>query len=748
MKNYLKKPLISLILIFILVSLACNVPTGTNSETSNQAEAQQVVNEPGGDEESSQATQEAQGEEGNVVAVDVGSVYPPPFAEYPEVKVELPAEFSGGYSLPVDLGGVQGLDEFEFNAQERDRLSQNGFFVEEPVPGEIREFYQIYERSRYSTVPVFITTDSVLHIYHLIFDKMLRDLERDTFISTLESLTSTMQAASLEQYDALRGTELEEPALRNLAYFTVVAQLLEMNTSIDPAVVELVNPEISLLEAHDGVAISTIWDRDDLADDQKLIEDYSQYVPRGHYTRSAELERYFKAMMWYGRLTFRLKDDFETQRALLLVEAMRNSVDENGVPAAELWQRIYEPTAFLVGKADDLSYREYGQISDAVFGNNPELISFADETLLAQFVETAKQLPPPQVNSMWVWIWEDKEEATSGFRFMGQRFTLDAYVFGQMIWREVGTLDNPRDLPKGLDFFASMGSDEAYDILVEMGENNYENFDTQMQKVKEEVASLEMDSWTQNVYWSWLYAFHPLIEVKGASFPAFMQTQAWTRKDLNTALGSWTELKHDTILYAKQVMAEMGGGPGDEYPPHGYVEPNPEAYARLYALSEMTYSGLDARGILSDTTRANLENLMDMLTFLQSIAERELSGGEITDDEYWRMKYYGGELEALTLAAADLEEEFDRDLSDQKAALVADVATGMERVLEEAIGQPTRIYVVLPDEPYRIGLGAVFSYYEFVVAPGDRMTDETWQAMVESGTEPDLPEWTNLFYVP
>ena len=72
---------------------------------------------------------------------------------------------------------------------------------------------------------------------------------------------------------------------------------------------------------------------------------------------------------------------------------------------------------------------------------------------------------------MWVWITEDKEEAIKGFRFMGQRFTLDAYVFGQVIWRNVGTLEDPRGLPKGLDFFAAMGSEEARKILTDMGEN-------------------------------------------------------------------------------------------------------------------------------------------------------------------------------------------------------------------------------------------------------------------------------------
>jgi hypothetical protein len=85
---------------------------------------------------------------------------------------------------------------------------------------------------------------------------------------------------------------------------------------------------------------------------------------------------------------------------------------------------------------------------------------------------------------MWVWIWQDQEQVTKGFRFMGQRFTLDAYVFGQVLWRKVGTISDPRALPKGLDFFAAMGSEEAYAILQDMGETHSANYDTQMTKVK------------------------------------------------------------------------------------------------------------------------------------------------------------------------------------------------------------------------------------------------------------------------
>jgi hypothetical protein len=678
-----------------------------------------------------------------------------PFAEYPDIPVTLPESFSGGYTLPIDLNAVQGLDTYTMSDAQRGGLSNYGFVVTPPKPGQYREFYQVYESLRYDTTqPVFATTDAVYHVYHLIFDKMLRDLEREYFIAALKSLTGTMLAASNQQYQQLQGTPLEDPALRNVAYFGVAAQLLGLPDAVPAPAADLVSAEVALIMAHAGPEISPIWDRADLPDEKKLREFYDQYVPRGHYTRSEALQQYFRAMMWYGRMTFRLRDTFETRRALLATQALRTAAAADGAPAVTLWQNIYEPTVFIVGKADDLSFTEYGALSDSVFGASAPASAFADDAKIAEFLEAAKELPPPQVNSMWVWIWEDKTEATKGFRFMGQRFTLDEYVFGQMIWRNVGTDEKQRGLPKALDFFAAMGSEEALSLLRGMGEDQYENFEKQMTKVRGELDALEMDSWTQNLYYAWLYGLQPLLSVKDESYPAFMQNQAWVRKDLHTALASWTELKHDTILYAKQVMAELGGG-GVEQPPRGYVEPNPEAYARLRALAMMTKSGLQSRNLLSETTGGNLDNLIDLLAFMQTVSEKELAGQAITDEEYQRIRYFSGELEMLTLAAADAQEDRPdyRDLSDQKAALVADVASGFTEtgdlaVLEEGVGQPTLIIVVIPDSPWRIGFGAVFTYYEFTVPPSERMTDETWQGMVESGTNPSAPAWTSLFIIP
>ena len=742
--NRKNRIIITMFTLFLVLSCA---PLSQVKETI-QDEAQAVIEQIGEESTKPEATS-AQPASTQTIPRTSEVRYEQPFAEYPQIDVSLPDVFQGGYSLPLDLNTVQGVDTFDLSTEQLNMLAENGFVVAAPdIEAGNPEFYHIYEYYRYEEQPVFATTDAVFHVYHLMFDKILRNLEREYFSPALEALTLAMLNTSREQYQSLAGSPLEEPARRNMAFFSVAAQLLEIQDAPPSEVSDLVQAELALIDSHSIPAESPIWFREDLPADQRLVEDYSQYVPRGHYTRSEALERYFKAMMWYGRLTFRLRDDFETQRALLITRALKDTNTTSGEAAATLWANVFDPVSFLVGKADDPTYNEYGALSEAVFGPDCVLTAYDDAALLEEFTRQANELPPPQVNSMWVWIWEDKEDATRGFRFMGQRFTLDEYIFGQLMWRNVGTMDNQRSLPKGLDVFGAMGSDEAYALLDEMGEPEYENYDSQMSKVKSEVSALEQDSWTQNLYWSWLYAFQPIIEPKDVRYPAFMQTQAWRHKDLQTALGSWTELKHDTILYAKQVMAEMGGGGMDE-PPHSYVEPNPQAFARLYALAKMTYDGLESRNLLDANSAGNLQNLMDLLSFLTGSAEKELQGEPLSDDDYWRIHYFGGELEALTIAAADAPGEEGRlFLQDQRAALIADVATGSGAALEEAVGDPTPIYVVLPDQPWRLAIGAVYTYYEFNVSADQRMTDEAWYEMLDSGNNPAQPAWTDSFSAP
>jgi len=679
----------------------------------------------------------------------------PVFAPYDEPVLSV-APAVAHEPIAADLSNVR--VPFLLSGGLRQRLAENGFVV---APGAEKEFFTVYEKTRYDNQPAFVTSDSLLHVYHLLFDKVLRTAEIEHFISLLRDLNAAMLAQTDAQYQALKGGAWEEAALRTVAFVGVASRLLDPEVEVPAYATDLVNGELELVEQAAGILPSPLFPG------LEFGEDYTQYIPRGHYTLSDDLKRYFQSMMWYGRMTFRLRakdpevGKAETRSALLLVQALKDATVD-GRPALESWQDLYSPTAFMVGRSDDLTALQYLDIYQTVFGPQAVVSDLVDETKLQQFIDLAFQLPPPKILGIVIQVTDDVEATTKGLRFMGQRFVPDAYVFRELIYRNVGTPEDPRGLPKGLDLFAAMGSERAYSLLDQMGETHYASYPEQMQKMRDWMSGLTVGEWTETLYNTWLYTFGPLIEVPGEGYPDFMRSSAWLDKQLNTVLGSWSELKHDTILYAKQVYAELGGGapPPQPEPPKGYVEPVPQFYARLAALTAMTRQGLDSRGLLNELDATSLDSLEALARSLQTMAEKELRGEPLTEDEYATIRFYGGQLETLTMAAADSDTQepyAPRFMEEEpQAAVIADVATNPAppaSALEEAVGRVNPIYAVVPifeadgSSYLQVARGGVFSYYEFPWPIDDRLTDEKWRIMLDDGSAPPPPEWTASFLV-
>jgi hypothetical protein len=666
------------------------------------------------------------------------------------------------YHEPIapDLSNVR--VPFVLSQAQWERLARDGFVV---TPGSEKEFFTVYEKARYANVPIFVTSDSLLHVYHLLFDKTLRTAEVQYFIPLLRDLNQALLARADAQYQALQDTGWEDAARRTVAFVGVAGKLLDPDAQVPDYAADLVEAELAQIEAAAGIQPSPLFPG------LEFGEDYTQYIPRGHYTKSDALKAYFKSMMWYGRMTFRLKTKdpnvgrAETRAALLLVHALRTTqVGER--PALEAWADLYNPTVFFVGRSDDLTVLQYGEVMDSVYGPGATVTALADDALLDAFIQEADQLPPPRILGMVIYDEDDVEETTKGLRFMGQRFVPDAYIFRQLIYRNVGTREHRRGLPKGLDLLAAMGSERAYQILDDMGETAYEKYPQQMAKVRDWVSGLSVKEWTETLYNSWLYCFHPLLDVPGEGYPAFMQSPAWVDKQLHTVLGSWAELKHDTILYAKQVYAELGGGPmpPEPIPPKGYVEPVPRFYARLAALTAMTREGLESRGLLAEQDGYSLQRLEELARAFQTMAEKELRGEPLTEEEYTSIRFYGGELEHLTMASADTPEGGPGGYMEEEpqAAVIADVATDPDPegdgipnpvVLEEAVGRINEIHVVVPVAEadgttyLQVAKGGVFSYYEFPWPADDRLTDEAWRKMLDEGQAPPPPEWVDSFFI-
>jgi hypothetical protein len=68
-----------------------------------------------------------------------------------------------------------------------------------------------------------------LHVYHLLFDKVLRTAEVEHFIPLLRDLNASVLAQTDAQYQALKGGPWEEAALRTVAFVGVASRLLDPN---------------------------------------------------------------------------------------------------------------------------------------------------------------------------------------------------------------------------------------------------------------------------------------------------------------------------------------------------------------------------------------------------------------------------------------------------------------------------------------------------------------------------------------
>lgn len=667
------------------------------------------------------------------------------FGTYKPVPIEITPEASP-YRISPNLKNVKNLNQFSLTDEMREKLAANGFVV---IPSEIDQIYEIYKANKEAVLPNFVTTDSVLHAYHILYDYVLRAMEAQIFSNDLEQLTETLLRFSEAHYDMASDPKIKEAAKRNTAFFAVALRLQNASKVIPSLVTDLVANELALINAHEGFAPSPIFG---------YLEDYSQYVARGHYTRSEELEHYFMAMMWYGRIMFRLEPgktvqeiemgQRETRQALLIVLEM-NAAQINGQNVTELWEKIYEPTTFFVGKTDDLSLREYHQLAQEVYGTTFTLTDLSDDAKMEEFIVQAKVLRSPKISSSFVLGSQDFENVTKGFRFMGQRFIPDSYMFQELVCDKVGTMMKPRLFPKGLDIMAVLGSERAEVLLAD--ETQYENYETQLNKLQQGFSSLNETDWTQNLYWLWIYSLLPLLNVKGEGYPVFMQTPAWVDKELYTALGSWAELRHDTILYAKQSYTPTAAPWPEPKPamPKGYVEPNPALYGRLASLARMMQEGLASRQLHLEEFSWKLDQLESLLLALAKISEKELNNQALTKDEYELIHTIGDTLEDITTFPSAFADQFTSE-ADTSMAIVADVHTDPNsgQVLEEGVGKAFEIYVLVEVEGIiQITFGGMFSYYEFVHPMSDRLTDESWQALLGTPNEPGLPDWTTNFIV-
>lgn len=256
------------------------------------------------------------------------------------------------------------------------------------------------------------------------------------------------------------------------------------------------------------------------------------------------------------------------------------------------------------------------------------------------------------------------------------------------------------------------------------------------------------DRRVKEVYSDWLYSLNSLLTPVPNSYPNFMRGKAYPFLRLNTYLASYTELKHDTVLYAKQGVAEMGGPDYEdteiEIDTRGYVIPEFELYQRVYQLLKSIRAGLAKRQLMPLNTNKPMVRLEKLVASLAEISHKELNGQMLSKEEYQLIEFIGGDLEHFwkeTILVGKNNPE-DMLLNENNAQLIADIFTGPGSYLHVATGYVHPIYVIFSIEGKpRIGRGGVMSYYEMIL--GERLNDQIWREQLRK--RPQRPAWVNNF---
>jgi hypothetical protein len=396
---------------------------------------------------------------------------------------------------------------------------------------------------------------------------------------------------------------------------------------------------------------------------------------------------------------------------------------------------------------------------------------------------------------------------------MGRRFILDSWMMTTLV--NNGKNDLTRRVPSALDVaFGALGNNAALPHIVRRmassrGCETAEPFvpfrdgiDYGLALVESRrfVDALEPEQWASSIYMLWmasLRAFsapHPW-----ASSDDCLGSPAWQAREMNTQLASWTQLRHDTVLYAKQGFT---CSTCCEYPA-GLVEPRPDFWGQMENMSLVTAALLrdvpaEVDGLKPSQVEekaddhfwferrrtptqllAHMANFLDCFSKtmgkLRDIAELQLERRRLTDEQENFLKCV-------------MEERFgsggsrylgwfpklfytSREDSGKREVLVTDVHTDPAdpnvgdpgSVLHEGIGNVHMMFVVAdtsaPGEESSSGggspccyAGPVFSHYEFLSPSGTRLTDQDWQAVLDKGSVagirvPAHPVWTQPWLV-
>ncbi|MBI4586587.1 MAG: DUF3160 domain-containing protein [Planctomycetes bacterium] len=599
----------------------------------------------------------------------------------------------------------------------------------------------------HNDLPIYISADAILDSLHHSFDEILKELEENFLIGQLNDMLEKMES-ELENLESYAGGASISENLDWADFWICVARSLLRGERAPCA-----RPVDVLVDQFLGyVAAERVQSIQLFGEPEPRDEDFSQFRPRSHYTETEALERYFRAMMWTQRIGMRFAEcPGHAAVAFLLSKALLDS------GAIEEWRRIDAAIKLFVGDSDSLNPPG---LADLLGKTGVEHISqLYDGESFLQFVLAARETGAgrQRINSQILksdpYNIDGFTPIPPAFHLMGQRFIADSFIFTNVVHDRVFW----RALPSPLDAWFVLGNPAAFPLLRdELSRWKYHPHLAALDRI---ISGYSEDFWQANFYNVWLSALRTLnLDTARTPYPAVMQTEAWARRALHAQLASWSQLRHDTILYAKPSYTV-----GSCDYPEGWVDPYPEFYRVLSGFGASALDRLDVLdlgggiGELLNRILRYFASLRDHARMLESIAKAELEGDELSVEQknfireplFLIGQGYGGGI--INGWYKDLRFQDENVFNFQPT--IADVHTCIAefcgtQILHVGTGYANLMLVSVKNAcGVKCYVGPVLSYHEFVEPTIHRWTDQEWLDRLrnEDGTPPPRPDWTGDF---
>ncbi|HQF37727.1 MAG TPA: DUF3160 domain-containing protein [Opitutaceae bacterium] len=432
--------------------------------------------------------------------------------------------------------------------------------------------------------PVFITSDSILNAFHVLFEDSFRELElrrAARFRPDFEKLLAS--ARQLAATGDVLAPERAALALQHLE--RVLGPALVLNgTPLDffaAAHRAEIQAQVDRLNAATGTELPAWLAPADPA--SLLAIDYARCQPVGFYTAPARLAAYFRAMRWLQLVPFRASREPEFDAMVLLACAIgRNNAELSSGVMRQILGPADDPSTqdlALIFKLDD--HRQMKRYD----GRCPEFRRTLCRTLIDEGYYRINT--DSRATSTVAGTFEHLS-----FRIVPQAALPDGVLFQRLLDKD--------QQPSGLAVAAMLGSPFAAAKLDPVSRAI----------VVQPLAIHGPDTRRpRTLYEKYLDTLRALFQPPTTDMPTFLQGEAWAAKSCLTALGGWAQMRHTFTLQAKLSVHALGY---NELPP-GFIEPNPEFYNRLSTLVEGCRSSLAAARAFETDTASEADELREVI---------------------------------------------------------------------------------------------------------------------------------------